>query len=149
MHKPTRRLSVLVVDDDRDGAETLADILRLAGHEVRVALTPTTAAIEATSFAPDALLLDIGIPGMDGYRLARRLCDLLGRKPLMVAVTGYDGLEDRSRREGFDHHFLKPADPAAIEGVLSGHAHRLGLCRRPDAQLGPQTGSPNVARHET
>jgi CheY-like chemotaxis protein len=134
MQKPTHQLSVLVVDDDRDGAETLADILRLAGHEVRVALTPTTAAIEAQSFTPDALLLDIGIPGMDGYRLGRRLCDVLRRKPLMVAVTGYGGLEDRSRREGFDHHFLKPADPAAIEAVLAGHACRLGRCRAP---LGP------------
>jgi DNA-binding response OmpR family regulator len=108
----------MVVDDDRDGAETLADVLRAHGYDARTAGTPTTAVIESESFRPDAVLMDIGIPGMDGYRLAGRLCEVLGRRPLLVAITGYGNLEDRSRQEGFDHHFLKPADPAALVAVL-------------------------------
>jgi len=112
------------VDDDRDGAESLADVLRAYGHEARTACTPTTAVIEADSFRPDAVLMDIGIPGMDGYRLAVRLCEVLGRRPLLVAVTGYGNLEDRSRQEGFDYHFVKPADPAELAGLLTAHAGR-------------------------
>jgi DNA-binding response OmpR family regulator len=112
------------VDDDRDVAESLADVLRAYGHEARTACTPTTAVIEADALRPDAVVMDIGIPGMDGYRLARRLCDVLGRRPLLVAVTGYGNLEDRSRQEGFDHHFVKPADPAELAGVLAARAGR-------------------------
>src|SRR3954469_776965 len=124
MTDPKNPLAVLVVDDDRDCADSLADVLREAGHEARTACTPTTAVIEADSFRPDAIVMDIGIPGMDGYRLARRLCDLLGRRPLLVAVTGYGGLEDRSRQEGFDRHFRKPAGPAELVAVLDAHAGR-------------------------
>jgi len=113
-----------VVDDDPDWADSLADFLRAHGHEARTAYTPTTAVIEATSFRPDAMLMDIGIPGMDGYRLANKLCDLLGRRPLLVAITGCGHLEERSRQEGFDHHFLKPVDPAELLTVLAPHALR-------------------------
>jgi DNA-binding response OmpR family regulator len=119
---PARALTVLVVDDDRDGAESLADVLRAYGHEARTACTPTAAVIAADSFQPDAVLMDIGIPGMDGYRLAGRVCEVLGRRPLLVAVTGYGNLEDRSREEGFDYHFVKPADPAELARLLAAHA---------------------------
>jgi CheY-like chemotaxis protein len=117
-------LAVLIVDDDRDGAESLAELLRFRGYAVRVACTPGTAVTEAETHRPDVILMDIGIPGMDGYRVAQRVCELLGRKPLLVAITGYGHLEERSRQEGFDHHFLKPADPSAIESVLAAHAGR-------------------------
>jgi CheY-like chemotaxis protein len=111
-------LSVLVVDDNRDGADSLADVLRAYGYEVRTAYTPTEAVIAVGDFAPDVVLMDIGIPGMDGYRLARRLCERLARRPRLVALTGYAGLEVRSRDEGFDAHFLKPADPADLAEAL-------------------------------
>jgi DNA-binding response OmpR family regulator len=114
----TSSLSVLVVDDLRDAADSLADILRAFGHEARTAYTPTEAVIAVGDFAPDVILMDIGIPGLDGYRLARKLCGLLDRRPLLVAVTGCGGLEERSREEGFDHHFLKPADPQELLDVL-------------------------------
>jgi CheY-like chemotaxis protein len=119
MNRPASPLRVLVVDDDRDGADALAAVLRAHGHEARAAYTPTTAVMEAAAFRPDAVLMDIGIPGLDGYRLAGRLCDRLGYRPLLIAVTGYGDLEDRSRHEGFDHHFLKPADPAELARALA------------------------------
>jgi two-component system, OmpR family, response regulator len=125
MTRPDSSLRVLVVDDDRDGAESLAEVLRAYGHEARTACTPTTAVIEADAFRPDAVLMDIGIPGMDGYRLAGRLCEVLGHKPLLVAVTGYGNLEGRSRQEGFDHHFVKPADPDELARLLAAHAGRV------------------------
>jgi DNA-binding response OmpR family regulator len=121
---PARPLTVLIVDDDRDGAESLATVLQAYGYDARTACTATTAVIEAEAFRPDAVVMDIGIPGTDGYRLAGRLCEMLGRRPLLVAVTGYGDLEDRSRQEGFDHHFLKPADLAELAGVLAAHAGR-------------------------
>jgi DNA-binding response OmpR family regulator len=121
---PARPLAVLIVDDDPDCAETLADVLRAYGHDARTACTVTTAFIEAESFRPDALVMDIGIPGMDGYRLAGRLCEVLGRRPLLVALTGYVNLDDRSRQEGFDHHFVKPADPTELARALAAHARR-------------------------
>ena len=126
MNRPASPLRVLVVDDDRDGADALAAVLRVYGHEARAAYTPTTSVMEAAAFRPDAVLLDIGIPGLDGYRLASRLCDRLGYRPLLVAVTGYGDLEDRSRHEGFDHHFVKPADPAELARVLAAGGRRSG-----------------------
>jgi CheY-like chemotaxis protein len=131
---PTRPLTVLIVDDERDAAESLAGVLGLGGHDARVACTPTTAVIEAAARPPDAIIMDIGIPGMDGYRLARRLCEVLPARPLLVALTGYANLEERSREEGFNHHLVKPADPAVLEALLSGHASRAA-----DAE-GPPTG---------
>ena len=135
MREDTRTLSVMIVDDDRDGADSLAEVFRLFGHQVKVAYTPTTAVIEAGSFTPDVVLMDIGIPGLDGYRLARRLCDLFDRRPVLVAVTGYGGLEDRSRREGFDHHVVKPADPSALLALLGAHASG-GSCVGPVVRRG-------------
>jgi len=117
-------LSVLIVEDHPDGAESTAAVLRLCGHSVRVALSPREALRLATDASPDVILLDIGLPQMDGYELARQLCAVLGERPVLVAVTGYGHLEERSRAEGFDHHFLKPVDPAALERVLAGCTKR-------------------------
>jgi CheY-like chemotaxis protein len=112
-------LSVLIVEDHPDGAESTAAVLRLCGYAVRVALSPREALRLAADAVPDAILLDIGLPQMDGYELARQLCALLGERPVLVALTGYGHLEERSRAEGFDYHFLKPVDPAELERVLA------------------------------
>jgi CheY-like chemotaxis protein len=71
---------------------------------------------------PDAVLIDVGLPGEDGFAVARRVCAALPDRPLLVAMTGFQGLEARSKAEGFDLHFLKPADPAALLSALAAHA---------------------------
>jgi two-component system, chemotaxis family, CheB/CheR fusion protein len=112
---------VLVVDDNVDTAESLALLLRLKGHEVEVAYDGPTALDAATAFHPEVVLLDIGLPGLDGYQVARRL-RRRGRSPgvLLVAMTGYGQEEDqrRAREAGFDHHLVKPVDPQAIYDLL-------------------------------
>jgi PAS domain S-box-containing protein len=118
---------VLVVDDNGDAAESLALLLQTIGHETRVAHDGPGALKEAETFGPDVVLLDIGLPGMDGYEVARRLRRLEpARSALLVAVTGYGQDEDRrrSKEAGFDHHFVKPVDPATLADVL--HAGRAG-----------------------
>jgi CheY-like chemotaxis protein len=111
-----------VVDDNRDGADSLAELARLFGHVVRTAYTPAEALAALGSFAPDAVLMDLRMPGMDGYQLAREICGRLARRPLLVAVTGHSVLARRSQDEGFDEHFLKPMDPAALMAFLAAHA---------------------------
>jgi two-component system, sensor histidine kinase len=65
------------------------------------------------------MFINIGLPGLDGYRSAQRLCERLGYRPKLVALTGYTNLEERSRDEGFDHHFLKPYDPTEMIRVVA------------------------------
>jgi signal transduction histidine kinase/DNA-binding response OmpR family regulator len=116
------RARVLVVDDNRDAADSLALLLRLAGHEVCVAHDGPTAVALAADFGPQLVLLDIGLPGMDGYAVARRLrAQPNAHKTLLVALTGYGQEEDvrRSREAGFDHHLVKPADPEALATVFA------------------------------
>jgi CheY-like chemotaxis protein len=113
---------VLVVDDNPDGALALAEVLRVSGHEVRVAHTGPAALTEAAAFRPGTVFLDIGLPGMDGYAVARRLRDRPGPdRPVLVALTGYGQAEDhrRSREAGFDHHLVKPVDPDALLALLA------------------------------
>jgi len=117
----TRPRKVLVVDDNVDAAETLAEMLRLLGHEVSVA-HDGVAAIEVASTSPPQLaLLDLGMPVMDGYELARRLRALpqLGGVSL-VALTGYGTERERERalQSGFDRHLVKPLDPALLARLL-------------------------------
>jgi CheY-like chemotaxis protein len=100
----------------------MAEVARLHGHAARTAYTPNEALATLDSFAPDAVLLDLGMPGMDGYKLARAICARLSRRPLLVAVTGHTTLARRSKDEGFDEHFLKPVDPAALMTYLAAHA---------------------------
>jgi signal transduction histidine kinase len=114
---------VLVVDDNQDAAQSLACLLELEGHEVRTAHDGTAALETARAFPPDVVLLDIGLPGLDGYQVARRLRELLGlEQALLVAVTGYGQEEDRRRAEeaGFDHHLAKPVDLEALHELLAG-----------------------------
>jgi len=122
---PPRPLAVLVVDDNRDGADSLAELVRLHGHAARAAYTPAAALAALDGFAPDAVVMDLAIPGRDGYNLAREICGRLARRPLLVAMTGHTSLARRSQEEGFHEHFIKPVDPAALVALLAAHAATL------------------------
>jgi signal transduction histidine kinase/CheY-like chemotaxis protein len=118
---------LLVVDDNRDAADSLAMLLRLHGHEVRVAYSGMAALEMTKTYAPDVVFLDIGMPGMDGYEVARRLRGQPGSgKVVLAALTGWGQKEDRRRtaEAGFDHHLVKPPDPKAVESVLAGLKQR-------------------------
>jgi PAS domain S-box-containing protein len=119
---PTPPLRILVVDDNRDSAESLGMLFRLAGHEVRVAHDGLEAVAAAAELRPDAVVLDIGLPKLDGYAVAARIRgEEWGRKTTLIAVTGWGQEEDkeRSRVAGFDHHLVKPVDPTALIKLLS------------------------------
>jgi PAS domain S-box-containing protein len=114
---------VLVVDDNRDAAESLAMILSIGGAEVAVALSGPQALQQIPYFRPTAVLMDIGMPGMDGYEVAQRIrSEPAHRDLLLVALTGWGQAEDKERAMsvGFDHHLTKPVDPAELENVLAG-----------------------------
>jgi signal transduction histidine kinase/ActR/RegA family two-component response regulator len=117
-----RALRVLVVEDVGDVADMLVMLLTLWGHEVRSVPDGHAALLAARTYHPDVVLLDIGLPGMNGYDVARQLRQEanVGR-PVIAAVTGYGGPEDRrrSREAGFDHHLIKPVVPAALEAILA------------------------------
>jgi CheY-like chemotaxis protein len=112
---------MLVVDDNADTADSLAMLLRLHGHEVQVAYNGP-AALQAAEAGPfDVILLDIGLPRMDGYEVARRLrARADGARPVLVAITGYAYEADRRRSQeaGFDHHLVKPVGPDRLEELL-------------------------------
>jgi PAS domain S-box-containing protein len=113
---------VLVVDDNTDAAEMLSDWLMGFGHDVATAHDGPTALDLVSRFSPDVVLLDIGLPVMDGFDVARRMLDLhLARPPLLVAVTGYGQAADRARsaREGFRAHLVKPVDLDVLASLLS------------------------------
>ncbi|MBX3452532.1 MAG: PAS domain S-box protein [Planctomycetaceae bacterium] len=113
---------LLVVDDNRDAAISLSMLLRLQGHEVRVAHDGPTALEVATTFQPSVIFLDIGMPGMDGYEVARRVRKTPGiEKTVLAALTGWGQQEDRLRTAdaGFNHHLVKPPDPKLIEKLLN------------------------------
>ena len=113
-----RSLRILIVEDDVDSGDSLNLLLRLYGHEVQVARTGPTALEMASAFRPDVVLLDIGLPGMDGYQVARRLRERPEFKEVMMcALTGYTPSEaDRQRQQetGFDHYYVKPVDLARL-----------------------------------
>jgi PAS domain S-box-containing protein len=112
---------ILIVEDGFDAAELLAEYLGSLGHQVTVAHDGPAALEAARSAAPEIVLLDIGLPGMDGYEVARRLREeARGAGPALVALTGYGQEEDRrrSRAAGFAQHLTKPFEPAALERLL-------------------------------
>ena len=116
------RLRVLVVDDNVDAASGLAQVLELSGYDVRASHDGQGALAAAESFQPHVVLLDIGLPEMDGYEVARELRRRPGsRRALLVAVTGWGHESDKkkSREAGVDHHLIKPVDPAALKQLLS------------------------------
>lgn len=114
---------VLVVDDNVDAAESLAELLAMKGHETRASFESRAALELADAFSPEVVLLDIGLPEIDGYQVARTLRQMPGtRHALVVAVTGYGQPEDRkaSRAAGFDHHLVKPISLQQLEELIEG-----------------------------
>lgn len=122
MTQASHPLRVLVVDDSMDAAESLAKLLRLAGHEVLVAHDGAEALEIAEAERPAVMLLDIGLPGMDGYEVCRRIRQQGRSDARIIAVTGYGQERDRerSRDAGFDSHAVKPVDPTELMKLVSG-----------------------------
>jgi len=121
---------VLVVDDNRDAADSLAMLLRLLGAEVQIVYSGAEALAVLDEFCPNVLLLDIGMPGMDGHELARRIRRLPEyRNVLLIAMTGWGQDEDRRRSSeaGFDYHLIKPADVGALETLLVSMDHSAAV----------------------
>jgi PAS domain S-box-containing protein len=113
---------VLVVDDNHDMASGLAKLLSLLGHDVQTAYDGRTAVELALTYCPEVVLLDIGLPGMSGYEVARRLREeASSRDALIIAITGYGQEEDfrKSKEAGFDHHLVKPIDYHALLTVMA------------------------------
>ncbi len=121
LNRDSSRHRVLVVDDNVDAAVSLGMLLKLAGQEVRVAYDGPAALRQAMDFHPQLVLLDIGMPGMDGYEVCRRLRhESALTKATVVALTGWGQDEDRRRSHeaGFDHHIVKPVEPSALQRLL-------------------------------
>jgi PAS domain S-box-containing protein len=123
--KPARALRLLVVDDNSDTVQTLAMLLRGYGHEVQPENTGTSALQASLADDWDAIILDIGLPGIDGYEVARRIRGQ-SEKSVLIAMTGYGQPEDRRRSKdaGFDYHLTKPVDPARLQELLARIAER-------------------------
>jgi len=112
---------ILVVDDNRDAADSLAAILRVEGHEARAAYSGAEAVQAAEEMKPDVVLLDIQMPEMSGYDVARALRDYRrGVSAVIVAVTAYGQVSDKlaARQAGFHHHITKPVDPARVLEII-------------------------------
>jgi CheY-like chemotaxis protein len=113
---------ILAVDDNRDAADSLAMVLRMMGHEARTAYDGQEAVEMAESFGPDIILLDIGLPKMNGYEAARQIRrQEWGKQMALIALTGWGQEEDKRRSldAGFDHHLTKPVEAAALEKLLA------------------------------
>ncbi|MBH2010612.1 MAG: response regulator [Xanthomonadaceae bacterium] len=113
---------VLVVDDNVDGAESLAAVLEIEGHQISIAYDGHQAVRQATQWRPDVVLLDIGLPGMDGYQVARALRGAAATSEItLIALTGYGQPEDveRAKAAGFDHHLVKPIDLDVVTGLVA------------------------------
>ena len=115
-------LRILIVDDNRDSAASLGMVLRIIGNDVQTASDGLEAIRVANELRPDVALIDIGMPGMNGYDAARQLRRYdWGRRIVLIAVTGWgqEGDRTRSMEAGFDLHMVKPVDPRALIGLLS------------------------------
>ncbi len=118
---PTRSLRILVVDDNVDAADSIAMLLSMEGHETHTVNTARAALLAAPVFKPEVVLLDIGLPEMDGYEVARRLrSPQASQRMRLVAVTGYGQAADRRRAQaaGFDEHMVKPVEPTVLQEFL-------------------------------
>ncbi len=119
---PTSSFRILLVEDNQDSAATLGLLLRLMGNDLRFAHDGFQAVNEASEFRPEVILLDIGLPRMDGYEVARAIRQKpWGRSVVLIAITGWgqEGDRLRSREAGFDHHLVKPVDPAGLMELLA------------------------------
>jgi CheY-like chemotaxis protein len=117
------------VDDNEDGAESLAILLQMKGHEPHTAHDGLEAVAAAERLRPDVILLDIGLPKLNGYEVCRRIREEpWGRDVVMVALTGWGQQEDRerSRAAGFDTHIVKPVDLDGLVALLDGLSTRTG-----------------------
>jgi CheY-like chemotaxis protein len=123
----TMSLRVLVVEDNADCAQSWAVLLKTQGYDAETAPDAPSALAAVESHPPDVVLLDIAMPGMHGWELAKRLRAMsLDKRPLLIAVTGHGREEDRQRSAevGIDFHFIKPADPQQLLDLLEAHASR-------------------------
>jgi CheY-like chemotaxis protein len=118
---PMRNFRILVVDDNKDAADSLAKLLRMVGHELRTAYDGMEALNAAAAFLPDVVILDIGLPKLNGYDVARRLKSERGPSAILIAVTGWGQESDRRRSSeaGFDHHVTKPVKFADLKSLLA------------------------------
>jgi CheY-like chemotaxis protein len=119
--KATSQRRVLIIEDNRDAAETLGELLEMEGHQVRVAHDGRVGLDAVRMEAPEVVILDIGLPGMDGYQVAQEIRSLDGmRDALLIAVTGYGQAGDRERalEAGLQYHLTKPTDPLLLLEAL-------------------------------
>ena len=118
-----------MVDDNEDAAETVAELLRMSGNEVMVVHDGRSAVDQAAAFRPDVVLLDIGMPRMDGYTAARRIREKLPAV-VLIAVTGWGRREDmrEAAAAGFDHHLVKPVQPEQLVKLLATVRVTAGAC---------------------
>ena len=131
--RPAKPLRILVADDNEDGREMLGFLLRAEGHSVEVAADGPAAIDAAASFHPEVIVLDIGMPGMNGYSVARTLRQKpWASRPTLIALSGLGQQEDKARatEAGFDRHFTKPVDVTDLLAYLAGRAE--GRPERPD-----------------
>jgi len=122
-HSVKSSLRILVVDDNQDGADSLSEMLKIVGNDTRTAYDGQAGVDAAGEFRPDVILLDIGLPKLNGYEACRRIRELPGgKRVVLIAVTGWGQDEDRRRSHvaGFDHHMVKPVDPQALMELLAG-----------------------------
>jgi len=119
----TAKKRILVVDDNRDSATTLAMLLKLSGYETQTAGDGASALESTTSFLPEIILLDIGLPDMSGYEVCKKMRQLpIDPPPKIVAVTGWneDDVRERAGEECFDGHLAKPVDFKLLQGLIAG-----------------------------
>jgi CheY-like chemotaxis protein len=131
---PSRR--ILVVDDNNDAAETLAAMLRVSGHQVETAGDGLQALTVAPSFAPDVVLLDLGMPNLNGYETATRIrAQPWGRHVALIAITGWGQPEDRQRtvEAGFNAHLVKPVDRIELLNTLVASLKRDAFSAPPES----------------
>lgn len=122
---------MLIADDNRDGAESTQLYLQMQGHEVHVALNGTEALSVAAQIQPEVGVIDIGLPDMSGYEVARHIREEAGgRGCLLIALTGWGQESDklRARAAGFDRHCTKPVDPGELEWLFSSSWHGVRFC---------------------
>ena len=119
---PAHKFKILVVDDNHDSALSMAMMLSIMGHDTRTAHDGESAVATAESFLPDVVLLDIGLPKLNGYEVAQRIREKAwGASMYLIAVTGWGQDEDRQRSSevGLNQHMVKPVEPAALEKLLA------------------------------
>lgn len=121
-HTSARRFRILVVDDNHDSALSLAMMLSIMGHDTKTAHDGESAVATAESFQPEVVLLDIGLPKLNGYEVAQRIREQpWGAAMYLIAVTGWGQDEDRQRSAevGLNQHMVKPVEPSALEKLLA------------------------------